>query len=461
MTHEGQHWHATDSCFCCHTCRASLLGRPFLPRRGLIFCSIGCSKGEPPTPVESSSNTPTHSSASGLPAGIPHSGSIGSRSPRRTRKSQPSPQLQYTQQQPLQTRNGWRSRNQDDADASADVSDFSAAPSPALNSAPRRHEMDVMPSPNQVRRSKRQPMIGQGLDSDRDSPSPSPLPLSSAAIAHRGIGSPVHQRSGHYGTPRALASPQQHHPHTQLPPHPSHPPQAPPLYENHHVPYAQMENLSLAPRAPSSASSAGGASADPHRSPQHHPQHHSSTSSLQEDRVRSDSAARNFHEVALQTEDVPAATAVAAAAAAASAAVAANPHKDPTQDLQEILSSVAAGGVPPVLTKEVLDKLLMAAAAAAAANLQLQQPTLGGSTSRSHHASLPELNQATEAAADSSDGSVHLNGAAAAVTVPSPQSSGDGSAPRKSNLTAKRDKQTGRDEAKLSVRFDPNQVRNP
>jgi len=130
---------------------------------------------------------------------------------------------------------------------------------------------------------------------------------------------------------------------------------APPLYENHHVPYAQMENLSLAPRAPSSASSAGGASADPHRSPQHHPQHHSSTSSLQKDRVRSDSAARNFHEVALQTEDVP-----AASAAAAAAAVAANQHKDPTQDLQEILSSVAAGGVPPVLTKEVLDKLLAA-----------------------------------------------------------------------------------------------------
>lgn len=50
MSHEGQHWHATDQCFCCHTCRASLLGRPFLPRRGAIYCSIACSKGEPPTP---------------------------------------------------------------------------------------------------------------------------------------------------------------------------------------------------------------------------------------------------------------------------------------------------------------------------------------------------------------------------------------------------------------------------
>ncbi|XP_012284242.1 protein prickle isoform X2 [Orussus abietinus] len=59
MSHEGQHWHATELCFCCATCRTSLLGRPFLPRRGAIYCSIACSKGEPPT-------TPSDSSA-GLP----------------------------------------------------------------------------------------------------------------------------------------------------------------------------------------------------------------------------------------------------------------------------------------------------------------------------------------------------------------------------------------------------------
>ncbi|XP_065572253.1 uncharacterized protein LOC136034772 [Artemia franciscana] len=59
MTHDGQHWHATETCFCCSTCRNSLLGRPFLPRRGLIFCSIGCSKGEPPTPTDSTLNSPT------------------------------------------------------------------------------------------------------------------------------------------------------------------------------------------------------------------------------------------------------------------------------------------------------------------------------------------------------------------------------------------------------------------
>lgn len=55
MTHDGQHWHAIESCFACHTCRTSLLGRPFLPRRGFIYCSVACSKGElamrPPPPL--------------------------------------------------------------------------------------------------------------------------------------------------------------------------------------------------------------------------------------------------------------------------------------------------------------------------------------------------------------------------------------------------------------------------
>ena len=46
MSHEGQHWHATDTCFSCQHCHTTLLGRPFLPKRGLIYCSIACSKGE-------------------------------------------------------------------------------------------------------------------------------------------------------------------------------------------------------------------------------------------------------------------------------------------------------------------------------------------------------------------------------------------------------------------------------
>ncbi|XP_076022239.1 prickle planar cell polarity protein 3 isoform X2 [Genypterus blacodes] len=53
MTYEGQHWHAVESCFCCARCRLSLLGRPFLPKSGLIFCSRPCSLGEDPNNSDS------------------------------------------------------------------------------------------------------------------------------------------------------------------------------------------------------------------------------------------------------------------------------------------------------------------------------------------------------------------------------------------------------------------------
>ncbi|XP_069361531.1 protein prickle-like isoform X3 [Maniola hyperantus] len=86
MSHEGQHWHATERCFACHTCRASLLGRPFLPRKGAIFCSIACSKGEPPTPSDSSGPGPRPPRVP-RPRRIPSPKSPTSRSPQR----EPSP----------------------------------------------------------------------------------------------------------------------------------------------------------------------------------------------------------------------------------------------------------------------------------------------------------------------------------------------------------------------------------
>uniref|UniRef100_A0A3B3WGH5 Prickle homolog 3 n=1 Tax=Poecilia mexicana TaxID=48701 RepID=A0A3B3WGH5_9TELE len=53
MTYEGQHWHAVESCFCCARCQLPLLGRPFLPRGGLIFCSRSCSLGDDPNNSDS------------------------------------------------------------------------------------------------------------------------------------------------------------------------------------------------------------------------------------------------------------------------------------------------------------------------------------------------------------------------------------------------------------------------
>ncbi|XP_062317380.1 prickle-like protein 1a [Osmerus eperlanus] len=46
MTYDGLHWHATESCFSCAQCKSSLLGCPFLPRQGRIYCSKVCSLGE-------------------------------------------------------------------------------------------------------------------------------------------------------------------------------------------------------------------------------------------------------------------------------------------------------------------------------------------------------------------------------------------------------------------------------
>ena len=44
MMHNGQHWHATDNCYCCYNCRKPLLGQPFLPKNGEIYCSPECSR---------------------------------------------------------------------------------------------------------------------------------------------------------------------------------------------------------------------------------------------------------------------------------------------------------------------------------------------------------------------------------------------------------------------------------
>ncbi|KAL8221368.1 UNVERIFIED_CONTAM: Prickle-like protein 1 [Gekko kuhli] len=46
MTYDGQHWHATETCFSCAHCKVSLLGSPFLPKQGQIYCSKPCSLGE-------------------------------------------------------------------------------------------------------------------------------------------------------------------------------------------------------------------------------------------------------------------------------------------------------------------------------------------------------------------------------------------------------------------------------
>ncbi|XP_008412591.1 prickle-like protein 3 isoform X2 [Poecilia reticulata] len=76
MTYEGQHWHAVESCFCCARCTLPLLGRPFLPRGGLIFCSRSCSLGDDPNNSDScdsalQSRSPHHGRQWGTPERVP------------------------------------------------------------------------------------------------------------------------------------------------------------------------------------------------------------------------------------------------------------------------------------------------------------------------------------------------------------------------------------------------------
>ena len=44
MSHADHHWHATNECFNCFNCKTQLLGKPFLPRKGAVYCSIDCSR---------------------------------------------------------------------------------------------------------------------------------------------------------------------------------------------------------------------------------------------------------------------------------------------------------------------------------------------------------------------------------------------------------------------------------
>ncbi|XP_014117348.1 PREDICTED: prickle-like protein 3 isoform X3 [Pseudopodoces humilis] len=68
VTHRGQHWHPLPGCFRCAPCGLPLLGRPFLPRGGQIFCSPRCAQGPPRAPRSAPQR---RSWGGGPPAGTP------------------------------------------------------------------------------------------------------------------------------------------------------------------------------------------------------------------------------------------------------------------------------------------------------------------------------------------------------------------------------------------------------
>ena len=125
-------------------------------------------------------------------------------------------------------------------------------------------------------------------------------------------------------------------------------------------------------------------------------------------------------------------------------------------NLEQLLSKVAAGGMAPLLTKQVLDKLLEAAAAANLIQPQQQQPTGLRRSPDTHSSSLPDLTTQTEP-----DGNQTGSNDDEEEETPADASSPVGDnrcTPRKSNLMTGRSKNGGADSRQLSVRFDPNQV---
>ncbi|XP_068015879.1 prickle-like protein 4 [Melanerpes formicivorus] len=62
-THQGLHWHARASCFCCSLCRKPLRGQPLTSRRGRLFCSETCSLGRDVSSAASSTTSDSSDSA--------------------------------------------------------------------------------------------------------------------------------------------------------------------------------------------------------------------------------------------------------------------------------------------------------------------------------------------------------------------------------------------------------------
>ncbi|NWR79687.1 PRIC2 protein, partial [Centropus unirufus] len=62
-THQGLHWHARATCFCCSLCRKPLRGQPLLSRRGRLFCSEACSLGQDAASTTSDSSDSAFASA--------------------------------------------------------------------------------------------------------------------------------------------------------------------------------------------------------------------------------------------------------------------------------------------------------------------------------------------------------------------------------------------------------------
>ncbi|CAL8258088.1 unnamed protein product [Gadus morhua 'NCC'] len=171
MTYDGQHWHATEECFCCARCKRSLLGRPFLPKQGQIFCSRSCSAGQEPN--ESDSSDSAFQSARSRESR--HSTNVGKKERRNASQERRNAEARQPASAPMPDR---MSAEIDPLSVQMDRLSVSSGPTPSRTPCrtPSRTPSRA-PSLNQVWMSRDEAYPSAAYESAKREPSPTPTPI--------------------------------------------------------------------------------------------------------------------------------------------------------------------------------------------------------------------------------------------------------------------------------------------
>ncbi|XP_024149541.1 prickle-like protein 2 isoform X1 [Oryzias melastigma] len=171
MTYDGQHWHATEECFCCVRCKRSLLGRPFLPKQGQIFCSRSCSAGQ--DPEESDSSDSAFQSARSRESR--HSTKVGKKERKNAEQERRNGEARQNPPPPLPDR---LSAEIDPLSVQMDRLSLSSSQTPSRtpNRTPSRTPSRA-PSLNQVWMSRDEPYIPPNYEGPQRDPSPTSAPI--------------------------------------------------------------------------------------------------------------------------------------------------------------------------------------------------------------------------------------------------------------------------------------------
>ncbi|KAM7170041.1 prickle-like protein 4 [Macrochelys suwanniensis] len=94
-THQGRHWHARASCFCCSLCQKPLLGQPVTSHHSLLYCSEACSleKAAASSTASDSSDSAFVSAPSPASTPVSRASSEGGRSAPEPGSAPPAPAM--------------------------------------------------------------------------------------------------------------------------------------------------------------------------------------------------------------------------------------------------------------------------------------------------------------------------------------------------------------------------------